>query len=49
MKKNDLLAPLFKKLDKVFFGFDDLNEIEKQPDFIDCDNDEEFDVERSSN
>ena len=49
MKKHSLLAPLFKKIDKVFFGFEEINEIEKQPDYIDSDNDEEFDVERSSN
>ena len=49
MTKLNILAPLFKKIDKVFFGFEDLNEIEKQPEYLDSDNDEEFDVERSSN
>ncbi len=49
MKKHNILAPLFKKIDKVFFGFEEINEIEKQPDFIESENDEEFDVERSSN
>ena len=34
---------------KQFFGFEEINEIEKQPDFIESENDEEFDVERSSN
>lgn len=49
MKEHNILTPLFKKIDKVVFGFEELNEIEKQSDFIYSDNDEEFDVERSSN
>jgi hypothetical protein len=49
MQKDNLLDPLFKTIDKVFFGFQDINEIEKKPEFIACDNDEEYDVERSSN
>ncbi|WP_199744138.1 hypothetical protein [Legionella sp. km772] len=49
MKKHDILEPLFKKIDKVFFGFEEINEIEKKPEFIESDNDEEFDVQRSTN
>lgn len=49
MKKNDLLEPLFRKIDKVVFGFEEINEIEKQPEYMECDNDEEFDVQRSIN
>ena len=49
MNKNSLLTPLFKKIDKVFFGFEELTEIEKQPESRESDNDEEFDVERSNN
>lgn len=49
MKERSIFEPLLKKIDRVFFGFEELDEIEKQPELIDCDNDEEFDVERSSN
>jgi hypothetical protein len=49
MRKHSILAPLFKKIDKVFFGFEELNEIENKQEAKECDNDEEFDVERSSN
>lgn len=49
MKSNSLLTPLFKTIDKVFFGIEELNEIEKKSDYIECDNEEEFDVERSTN
>ena len=41
--------PLFKTIDKVFFGIDDLNKIEKKSELIESDNEEEFDVERSTN
>ena len=49
MKNSSILIPLFKKIDKIIFGIDEVNEIEKQPEFIECDNEEEFDVERSIN
>ena len=49
MKINSLLEPLIKKIDKVFFGFEDLNEIDSKPEYIESDNDEEYDVERSIN
>lgn len=49
MKNSSLLQPLFKKIDKVFFGIEDLNEIEKNPEFLESDNEEEFDAERSTN
>ena len=49
MKKNSILAPLFRKIDKIFFGFEELNEIDNKQDAKESDNDEEFDVERSSN
>lgn len=49
MKKHNIFTPLFKKIDKVIFGFEEFNEIEKQPDFIDSENDDEFDAERSTN
>jgi hypothetical protein len=49
MKKTNLFEPFFKKIDKIFFGFEELNEIEKKSEYIECDNEEEFDVERSIN
>jgi len=49
MKSTSLLMPLFRKIDKVLFGIDDLVEIEKQNEFLESDNEEEFDVERSTN
>lgn len=49
MRNNSLLMPLFKTIDKVLFGIEEINEIEKEPEFIKCDNEEEFDVERSVN
>lgn len=49
MKNSSILIPLFKKIDKIIFGIDEVKEIEKQPEFIECDNEEEFDVERSIN
>lgn len=49
MQKESMFEPLFKTIDKVFFGFQEVDEIEKKPDFIQCDNDEEYDVERSMN
>ncbi|MBL7481778.1 hypothetical protein [Legionella bononiensis] len=49
MKNNSILMPLFKTIDKILFGITEINEIEKVDEFIDSDNEEEFDVERSSN
>lgn len=49
MKNSSILIPLFKKIDKVIFGIEEISEIEKQPDFIESDNEEEFDVQRSIN
>lgn len=49
MNKHSILVPLFKKIDQVFFGFEDLNEIEDQREGIESNNEEEFDVERSNN
>lgn len=49
MKKNSLFEPLFRTIDKVLFGFEELNEIEKKPEYMVSDNEEEFDVERSIN
>ncbi|KTD76316.1 hypothetical protein [Legionella waltersii] len=50
MNNKSLLSPLFKKIDKLLFGIEEINEIEKDPsEFIDCDNEEEFDVQRSVN
>lgn len=49
MKNSNILSPLFKTIDKMLFGIEEINEIEKQPDFIECDNEEEYDVQRSIN
>lgn len=49
MQKNHILTPLFKKIDKIFFGFEDVEEIEKEPELINSENDDEFDAVRSSN
>lgn len=49
MKNNSILQPLFKKIDKLLFGIDEINEIEKQPESLQSENEEEYDVERSSN
>jgi hypothetical protein len=44
-----IIKPLLRKIDKVFFGFEDIEEIEKEPAIVECDNDEEYDAVRSSN
>lgn len=49
MKENSILMPLFRTIDKVLFGIEEINEIEKQPDMTESDNDEEYDFIRSSN
>ncbi len=49
MQTRNILEPLFKTIDKVFFGIEDIQEIEKESQYIESDNDEEFDVVRSTN
>ena len=49
MRDKNILAPLFKTIDKVVFGIDEPNEPETKPEFIEIDTEEEFDVERSIN
>lgn len=47
MTKNSLLMPLFKKIDKVFFGIEDHYEIEKQVDGLESENEENYDIEET--
>lgn len=49
MLDKDILAPLFRTIDKVLFGIDESNETKANTDFIEIDTEEEFDVERSIN
>lgn len=49
MIDKNILAPLFKTIDKVIFGIEEAKETEMKPDYIEIDTEEEFDVERSSN
>lgn len=49
MTKEQVLTPILKKIDELFFGIEEFNEIEKKSQFIECQNDEEYDVERSTN
>ena len=49
MIDKNILAPLFRTIDKVVFGIDESKETESKPDFIEIDTEEEFDVERSIN
>ncbi|CAM2752257.1 hypothetical protein [Legionella worsleiensis] len=49
MNTNSILMPLYRTLDKILFGISEINEIEKKDEFIESDNDEEFDVVRSMN
>ncbi len=49
MIDKNILAPLFKTIDKVVFGIQESNEPEVKPEFIEIDTEEEFDVERSIN
>lgn len=50
-----ILHPLFKKIDKVLLGIDDVNENENETeyseyyDYVEYEEEEEFDVERSIN
>ena len=43
-----MLLPLFKQIDKVLFGIDDINEVETKPE-LNKEHEEEHDVERSIN
>lgn len=49
MSDKNILAPLFKTIDKVVFGIEETDEPETNLDFIEIDTEEEFDVERSIN
>lgn len=49
MIDKNLLSPLFRTIDRVFFGIKESNEQEAKPEFIEIDTEEEFDVERSIN
>jgi hypothetical protein len=50
MIDKNILAPLFRTIDKVVFGIEEPKETEKKkPEFIEIDTEEEFDVERSIN
>ena len=49
MIDKNILAPLFKTIDKVVFGIQEQKEPETKPEFIEIDSEEEFDVERSMN
>lgn len=49
MSTHNLLDPLFKTIDKIIFGFEEIKEAEDAPFFKELDTEEEFDVERSSN
>lgn len=49
MRDMNLLDSLFKALDKVVLGIESPGEPENQQDFIELDDEEEFDVKRSIN
>lgn len=49
MKNANVLIPLFEPLDKVLLVTEEINDIEKTSGYMECDNDEEFDVQRSIN
>lgn len=49
MRNNSILVPLFKKIDKVLFGIEEVQEIKKPSEYMPSEDEEEFDVERSSN
>lgn len=49
MKNSSILVPLFRTIDKVLFGIEEINEIEKQPDLIVSENEERFDIEETKN
>lgn len=47
MTKNSLLMPLFKKIDKVFFGIEDVYEIEKPVEGITSENEDHYEAEET--
>jgi hypothetical protein len=49
MKNSSLLVPLFKKIDKVLFGIEDWNEIDKVAEGKNCENEEQFEEEHPCN
>lgn len=49
MKDKSNFAPLFKSIDKLFFGIEDLRDDEKIDEFMTRNDEEEFDVKRSIN
>ena len=49
MIDKNLFTPLFKVLDKVILGLDEPHQNHKRNEFIEIDNEEEFDVTRSIN
>lgn len=48
MNTDSILAPLFKKIDKIFFGFEEVDDLDTNKE-VDSDIDDEFDAERSTN
>lgn len=49
MSSSSILTPLFKKIDKFFFGIEEINEIEKTEEVLLSRNDDEFEVHESAN
>jgi hypothetical protein len=49
MIDKNILAPLFKTIDKYIFGIEEHHEPETTSEFIELDTEEEFDVKRSIN
>ena len=49
MNRPSILMPLFNTIDKILFGIDDFNEIEKVQEIVPSENEDEFDAERSNN
>ena len=48
-KNPDIISPLFKDIDKIIFGIEEFKESATPSEFIECDTEEEFDVQRSIN
>ena len=49
MKDNNIFYPILRTLDKVIFGIEEEIETEKRPEFVEMDDEEEFDVDRTNN
>lgn len=49
MSTPSILTPLFKKIDKFFFGIEEIDEIEKIEDLGPSTNDAEFEITESTN